>query len=175
MTRPKDRPQEDPHVKELGGFDVTNLSVDALRKAGVAVGQLVEVSVGENRAWKTHSEFLADDLPRWDVMDRTYARAAAAGHVRCGRRLIAEHEREGESDAAAAIRARPLAGLRLARSFPCLGMLRVVSERRRMVIVECDGCGETFGVSTPPDPRGEDEKPRRRERPIGTPEFAAGF
>lgn len=136
----KDHPEKDPHVAELGGLDVAGLSIADLKRRGITTGQIVTVAVGENEAWKTHSD-LVSELRSWDVMDRSYARAAAADHVR---------------------RTGALTGLRLPRSFPCLGMLRVVAKRARMIEVECDGCGEHLGVAAPRDPRDEDEKPRRR-------------
>lgn len=176
--RPKDRPDEDPNVRELGGFDVTNLSVEALKRAGITFGGMVSVAVGENRAWKRHSEFLADDRPEWDVTDRAYARRATVAHVvRHRERLALLEERVGKAkaeggkpddEAVAALdrlRAAPLRGLHLPRSFPCLGMLRVVAEEGRLVVVECDACGDEFGVKTEADPRESDDRGRRRPQP----------
>ena len=140
-------------MAELQGFDVTALTVDEMREHGVVTGRPVEVTVGENEAWKPHSEFLADDRPSWDIMDRSNARARTAAHVR---RVTAANGGQAPD--------HPLRGLRLARSFPCMGMLRRVSARGRMVVVECDGCGESFGVSTPKVPEAEDGPPSRRRR-----------
>ena len=98
--RPKDRPDEDPNVRELGGFDVTNLSVEALKRAGITFGGMVSVAVGENRAWKRHSEFLADDRPEWDVTDRAYARRETLTHVARHRAKVALlEERVGKAKA----------------------------------------------------------------------------
>jgi hypothetical protein len=142
VTPTKDHPEADPNVQEVG-FDVAALSVDGLKRAGVILeGSMVNVERGENEAWKPHSE-LVGDMRAWDVMDRSYARRLAALHVKA---------------------TGALKGLRIPRSFPCLGMLRIVSQRRRMVVVQCDGCGEEIGLSTPPDPREEESKPRRRRQ-----------
>ncbi len=172
--RPKDHPETDPHVRELGGFDVTRLSVDALTKAGVTVGGLVSVQTGKHRAWKTHSEFLADVLPAWDVIDRAYARAITAQHVLARRARVAELEAKPDEPEALAelgrLRTSPLRGLHLPRSFPCLGMLRVLEERGRLVVVQCDVCGFEFGAKTEPDPRDEesdDRGRRRKSKPTG--------
>lgn len=156
MTRPKDRPDRDPHVAELGGFDITSLSVEQLRSEGVKTGGQVTTEVGKDPAWKTHSEFIADVLPEWDLIDRAYARAATAAHVTDAMRRAAEHAAEGHDMHAEELRARPLAGLTLPRSFPCLGMLRVAGRTGRVVEVSCDGCGETFGVA--------ERKPEKDER-----------
>lgn len=172
MTRPKDHPETDPNVKALGGFDVTRLSVDALSKAGVILGGgIVLAERGEHRAWKTHSEFLADDRPAWDVMDRAYARAITAAHVRHVRRLLSDPD---QADTLAELRVQPFKGMRLPRSFPCLGMLRVLSEHGRLVIVQCDVCGEEVGLQTPPDPRDEDERPKRHRRRVDHSETTPG-
>lgn len=156
----------DPNVAALGGFDVAALSVEDLRARGIETGGIVTTEVGANPVWMRHSEFLADVAPRFDVIDRAYARRLTAAHVRdvtAPAIAVAETAEEAE-----ALRAHPLRGLRLQRSFPCLGVLRIIDPNAgRMLEAECDVCGETVGVArVPAEPEdGEDEdRPRRRRR-----------
>lgn len=146
----KDKPETyDPHVKALGGFDVTSMTVAELEREGVELsGPIVAVAVGTNPVWLTHSEFLARQ-PQHDDVDRAYARAAAHLH----------YAKTGN-----------LEGLTLLRSFPCLGMLRVVNPGNfgPIVEVQCDVCGDAYGV--PRDRGGDDDG-----KPVASSEFAAGF
>jgi hypothetical protein len=108
--------------------DVTALSPAELIAAGVQlVGyRTVRTASKTHAAWRSHSEMLRDN-PTRDAVQRSQARAVAARHV-------AEHG--------------SLEGLRLPRSFPCLGTFRVIEDDgKRPATVECDGCGETLGVT----------------------------
>jgi hypothetical protein len=123
---PDKKAANDPHVQALGGFDVTALSVAELRDRGVVLAprSIHEADLGER--WLTHSEYAAQ-APRHDDVDRAAARAQSHEHLR----------RRGK-----------LAGLRLQRSFPCLGTFRtVLDDGRGPVIVQCDSCGDELGVA----------------------------
>jgi hypothetical protein len=170
-VRRKDAPERDPHVSELGGFDVCALAPAELSREGITTGHGVIVAeTGTHPFWKSHSEFLADVRPDWDVQDRSYARSDAAHHV--SRVLAAAAVMESKGEDAGALRSRPLEGLRLARSFPCLGALRVVESVGRVRIVQCDGCGETFGVA---EPKAEGGKARAEGPVKAYATNAAGF
>lgn len=137
----RDVPQHDPNVKGLGGFDVSSLSVAELAQHGVVLRpRIVHVAIGRNRQWSTHSEYDGAH-PDHLVMARAYARADAARHV-------AAHGK--------------LEGLRLQRSFPCLGHLRVLEEGAHIVQVQCDVCGEEIGMGLDVEP--DDKRPAPEAR-----------
>lgn len=125
----RDAPEKDPHVQAID-FDVTSLAPAEFERHGIVLVPKVVPVRGEAEAWVTHSSFLFDEGREFDVYERSVARRLARDHV----------ERAGS-----------LKGLRLRRSFPCTGMLRVVSEGRRMVEVACDRCGTDYGVARAPE------------------------
>jgi len=110
------------------GFDVTSLSPEDFRRRGIRLSPFPHVaSVGAtDRLWLTHSQ-VAVRYPSRDLIDRSSARAAAGEH-------FAKHG--------------SLEGLRLHRTFPCLGRFRVENGTATTgpVIVVCDVCGDRFGV-----------------------------
>lgn len=123
----KDTPDRDPNVVDLQGFDVTALAPADFDRHGIVLDpHLVMVEPGRNRAWITHSQFLSEPAGReFDLYERAVARRKARDHV---------------------ARTGSLKGLRLHRSFPCPGMLRVVSQDGPMVEVQCQACGTSYGV-----------------------------
>lgn len=167
MSRPKDHPEQDVNVQAVHGFDVTSLSVEDLRAAGVVLhgSAAVVVTKGEHPFYMSHSAFLADVRPTWDLADRSLARAAVATHARHVedrltelRAVIARPDTEAEAKRRAEaevadLEANPLRGLVLVRSFPCLGTLRVESATPRVRVVQCDVCGHRFGVAIPKEER----------------------
>jgi len=109
-------------------LDPTALSPSELQQAGVILTGYCHEDMRPRggAVWRTHSEYLADN-PNVDRIQRSAARNAAMVHL-------------GGHDT--------LAGLRLPRSFPCLGRFRiVVDDGRRPATVVCDVCGFNLGVS----------------------------
>lgn len=141
MSATRDRPQHDPHVKALGGFDVAAMSVAELRAIGVELSPRA-FAPKAGRKWLTHSEYDGQHREHANVA-RAYARQLAHAHVAA----------KGE-----------VRGLRLPRSFPCLGTFRLVDDfRRGPVVVACDVCGEELGVDWPRDDDGELSVPAHPE------------
>lgn len=109
------------------GFDVTGLAVVDLKRAGITLAPSQHPIPKTNRRWLSHSE-VATRYPRRDEYDRVLARTAAAA-------FAAKHDGSVQ-------------GLRLARSFPCLGHYRVENDAAETgpKVVVCDTCGDRFGV-----------------------------
>ena len=171
--RPKqvDDPSADVHVQALA-FDVCALAPGEMRRRGVALDPQ-PVHVGDlDRPWRTHSEYAALS-PSADHMDRARARqrmhrhadslaAAALACPQCGSprgtpcmarpgvpatvgckpRLRALREQGGVT----------LEGLRLQRTFPCLGTFRLLERYAELIVVQCDACGEWLAVRPPEEP-----------------------
>lgn len=118
-------------VKEAAamvGFDVTSLPPAEYEERGITLRPLsrrADVSVTA-RIWLTHSE-VDTRYPIGAKIQRALAREAVSFWW---------------------ARKRTLKGLRLHRTFPCLGKFRVQNEVSETgpVIVVCDVCGECFGV-----------------------------
>lgn len=167
MTRRNaDHPEADPSVQALGGFDVTAMTVAELGDAGI---KLVAITEEDREAlgdpWRSHSEYLAL-VPETDAIERGYARLAAFNHLAVQARTVAcptctkkaGHTCLGGRPHAERLEAArvTIKGLRLARSFPCLGTFRVreVLKNRKgedttMVFMCCDQCGADLGVANP--------------------------
>lgn len=160
MSRLRADPADDPNVQALRGWDVTRLSVADLAAAGVTLTgyRMVSVERGTHPGWATHSEFVAR-RPAWDVMAASVARSLTADHVRGVEARAAELEAQGDAEGAAQLLAAPLAGLRLPRSFPCLGLLRIQERAESLIVVQCDVCGDTFGIVQPAEQDAEGDKP----------------
>jgi hypothetical protein len=109
------------------GFDVTALAVAELEQAGIRLAPTQHPISPVARRWLTHSE-VASRYPKRDAIDRSLARASASWW--------------------AARHGGKIAGMVLARSFPCLGTYRVENADAQTgpVIVVCDVCGDRFGV-----------------------------
>lgn len=137
----KDNPKADPNVAALQGFDVTALAPGDFERYGIVLDPpVIAVERGRDPGWMSHSEFLADpEHPDHDLHDRTVARRLARDH--------AAKVARGWSEKRPPTVGELLKGLRLPRSFPCSGMLRVVRESRRWVEVQCEQCGAGYGVS----------------------------
>lgn len=110
------------------GFDVTDLSPAEFQERGITLSpdpRREDVGLGGS-VWLTHSEVASRYRSR-DNIDRALARQAAGHHW----------ARHGT-----------LKGLRLHRTFPCLGKYRVqnVGAETGPMIVVCEVCGDTFGV-----------------------------
>jgi hypothetical protein len=120
----KDKPDTDPNVKALGGFDVTAMSVAELEAKGVKLQPRANPPQS-GRRWLTHSEYDGRNRDH-AVVARAYARARAHDHVKA----------TGELD-----------GLVLQRSFPCLGIFRLVEDfEKGPAVVACSVCGEELAV-----------------------------
>lgn len=138
----KDNPTADPNVKSLQNFDVTALAPAELERYGIRLAPaVIVVSVGNNDAWITHSEFVSGEGQGFDLYDRAVARRLARDHA--ARKI---QERGGRGGTVREL----LEGLELRRSFPCTGMLRVVMQSARMVEVQCDVCGSGYEVARAP-------------------------
>lgn len=108
--------------------DPTTLSPAELQQAGVVLTGYCheEMRPTGGAVWKSHSEFLADHKTA-DQIERSAARLSAWAHLKI-------HD--------------TLEGLRLPRSFPCLGRLRIVEDDgKRPATVCCDRCGFRLGVA----------------------------
>jgi hypothetical protein len=133
MVQMKDKPETDPNVKALSGFDICAMSVAELEAEGVRLEPRANPPQS-GRRWLTHSEYDGRNRAH-AVVARAYARAQAHHHVKA----------TGE-----------LKGLVLRRSFPCLGSFLLVEEfEHGPQVLACDVCGEELAVYWPLDRFGD--------------------
>lgn len=170
-------PKADPtqggaEVQMEAAFDVTGLSVSQLEQFGVIIaGAPVVVERGAHRLWMSHSEFLSKK-PVWDQMQRSAVRRRWIDWDRARRdrivrlRAKAPTAENGAEMLQEALRleTRELEGFRMHRTFPCLGVLRVEEIDGASRIVQCDKCGDRFGVGAKPEDAEPAEKSESGER-----------
>ena len=171
-----DDPARDPHVRAIG-FDVCSLTPAEMADVGIKLRPLNVHADPAAGVWISHSEYAGLD-PARDHMDRSYARAAMHRHAD---RLAIEREECPVCRAAAGKRCllRPgvvgavhkarltamlraaggldLRGLKLQRTFPCVGFFRTLEWVGPLRVVQCDACGDMLGVRPPEEvPEPED-------------------
>lgn len=175
----------DEHVKEVG-VDVGAMSADQMAAAGIRVRSLLYPVDGT--AWMTHEVF-ARRNPDVEEKRRDYARLSAYLHYerqyqkvwcptcrkgeglpciqvgpdRGGPQAQAQHSHAARRAAARDEGHVSLRGLVLEQSFPCPGTFRQVDRSGKVVLVQCDACGQELGVA-PPKPGAKEEED---QRPLG--------
>lgn len=138
--RNMDHPEDDANVKALGGFDIAALTVAEMREAGVVLRPRTPLPGKDAKAWRAHSDYALDDT-RGDAMDRAYARLATRQHV----------ANTGKVE-----------GVRLLRTFPCLGVYRYVDANEDLV--QCDVCGDELAIRQVPTTKASEDDEAEAER-----------